>query len=217
MRTLLSRRAWLVCGVTCAVAGIAEFAGVPGVAGGSGAAHAASPGPRFSRADVARVDRLLTHVQSRLERAPKGAALRWMSMTRIEDSEGEERTLDSVRLRSRRLGLDAEVAAGFARAQIEAEKSIEAAHHRQWTLDVKSAPPRNIERGPTDVAYPSSTRQPRTLDDPELRALRDTLPVLRRGGGRQLLDARAADVIQIGGNALIASQIALKPLYDVAR
>ena len=138
-------------------------------------------------------------------------------MTRIEDSEGEQRTLDSVRTRSRRLGIDADAATAFARAQIEAEKSIEAAHHRQWTLDAKTAPARNVERGPTDVAYPSSSQQPRTLDDLELRALRDAMPVLRRAGGRQLLDRRAADVIQIGGNDLIASQMALKPLYDIAR
>ena len=138
-------------------------------------------------------------------------------MTRIEDSEGEQRTLDSVRMRSRRLAFDADAAVAFGRAQIEAEKSIEAAHHRQWALDAKSAPPRNVERGPTDVAYPASAQQLRTLEEAELRALRDALPVLRRAGGRQLLDARAADVIQVGGNDLIASQIALKPLYDIAR
>ena len=197
------------------VAGVATTMTI--IAGMAAEAHAASSSPRFSRSDIVRVDRLLAQIQSRLQLAPKSAALRWTSMTRIEDSEGEQRTLDSVRTQSRRLALDADAAVAFGRAQIEAEKSIEAARHRQWTLDAKSAPPRNVERGATDVAYPLSTQQLRTLDDAELRALRDALPVLRRAGGRQLLDARAADVIQVGGSDLIASQIALKPLYDIAR
>ena len=49
-----------------------------------------------------------------------------------------------------------------------------------------------------------------------LKALRDALSVLRQRGGRSLLDARAADLIHVGGQDLLAGQAALKPLYDIA-
>ena len=49
-----------------------------------------------------------------------------------------------------------------------------------------------------------------------LTAARDAAPVLRRRGGRVLLDARAADLIRVGGQDLLAGQAALKPLYEIA-
>jgi hypothetical protein len=48
------------------------------------------------------------------------------------------------------------------------------------------------------------------------RTLRDAVNVLRRPGGRRLLDARAADLINVGGPDLLAAQAALKPIYDLA-
>ena len=168
----------------------------------------------FSSIDVAHVDRLLLLIQRRLEQAPHAAEVKWTSMTRIEDTEGEQRAINSIRSRSARAGVDPSIAAAYAQSQIDAVKSIHAARHRQWALDAKSAPARNAERAPMDVVYQSPTADP-ALTDVELRALRDALNVLRRGGGRRLLDTRAADHIRSGGD-LIAGQIALKPLYDVA-
>ena len=182
-----------------------------------GRGSSGAPERRVVRADIARIDDLLRHVQARLDLAPKLAESKWISMTRIEDSEGEEKLLATVRDRSPRLKLEPEFAASFARAQIEAAKSIQASRHRQWALDRATAPPRNVQRGPTDVAWPAPARIDAPFDDRELEALRDAMPVLKRPGGRMLLDARAADLIQVGGADLIASQIALEPLYRIAR
>ena len=169
----------------------------------------------FSSADVARVDRLLLLIQRRLEQAPHDAEVKWTSMTRIEDSEGEQRAIESVRSRSARAGVDSAVATAYAQSQIDAVKSIQAARHRQWALDARSAPARNSERAPMEIVYQSPKADP-ALTDAELRALRDALGVLRRVGGRRLLDARAADHIRAGGD-LLAGQTALKPLYAVAK
>ena len=168
----------------------------------------------FSSNDVARVDRLLLLIQRRLEQAPHAAEVKWTSMTRIEDTESEQRAIESVRSRSARAGVDPAVAAAYAQSQIDAVKSIHASRHRLWALDARSAPARNAERAPMDIVYQSPKTDP-ALTDAELRALRDALSVLRRGGGRRLLDERAADHIQAGGD-LLAGQTALKPLYDVA-
>lgn len=169
----------------------------------------------FSAADAARVDRVLKLIQQGLDRAPEVAAARWKSMTRIEDSDGEQRAIDSTRAQAARLGLDPDLAAQFQRAQIDAGKAIQAARHRQWALEGAAAPARTSDRAASVIVYQAPAPVP-AFNTEALRALREAALVLRRAGGRRLLDARAADLIQIGGADLLASQVALKPLYDIA-
>ena len=137
-------------------------------------------------------------------------------MTRIEDSVGEEKTLASVRTRSRALGLDPQVCRYLLRAQIEATKSIQASRHRAWALDAKTAPAaeRRTWRDRCRVSGFVAGRV--TLKTANSRAARRAADPARPAG-RRLLDARAADLIQVGGADLLASQIALEPLYAIAR
>ena len=184
-------------------------------AAGVTGADVAPQSSRFNAADISRVDRLLALVQRKLDQAPLVAEAKWASMTRIEDSEGEERAIEEVRTRAARAGVDTIFAVRFARAQIDAGKSIQAARHKQWTIDSKTAPKRTVDRAPAEVAYQAPA--PITaLTDAELRMLRDAAVVLRRQGSRRLLDSRAADLIQVGGADLLASQVALQPLYELA-
>ena len=172
---------------------------------------AAQRAPGFSKAHVDRVDRLLQLIQKRLELAPTFAETRWKTLSRIEDSMSEQTVIDAVRVRSAKLGLDAELAAGFAQAQIDAAKIIQTARHREWAADTSLAPARDA----TANVFQASTPEPE-FSAVMLRALRDAVTVLRRPGGRSLLDARAADLIHVGGPDLLAGQAALKPLYDIA-
>ena len=173
---------------------------------------AVQPAAGFTKSDVARVDRLLRLVQERLEMAPENAATKWKTMSRIEDSVSEQAVITAVRTRSAQLGLDAELAARFAQAQIDAAKIIQAARHRQWAADASAAPARNVAAD----GFKASTPEPE-VGPAMLRALRDASVVLRRRGGRAVLDARAADLIHVGGADLLAGQAALKPLYDIAK
>ena len=172
---------------------------------------AAVANPGFSAVQVERVDRLLRLIQARLEMAPAIAETRWKTMSRIEDSASEKTLLDAVKKQSAALRLDTELALGFAQAQIEAGKLIQAARHKQWAVEPGAAPKRH------DVANPlrASTTEPE-LGIALLKAFRDSLDVLRRQGARNLLDARAADLIHVGGPDLLAAQAALKPLYEIA-
>ena len=165
----------------------------------------------FSPAQVGRIDRLLQLIQKRLELAPTVAETRWKSMSRIEDGHSEQDVIDTARVRAAGLGLDTELAARFARAQIEAGKIIQTARHREWASSPGSAPARDR----TANAFQASTPEPE-FGAAMLAALRDAVPVLRRRGGASLLDARAADLIHVGGQDLLAGQTALKPLYDIA-
>ena len=174
-------------------------------------ALAAPLAPGFSPAQVGRVDRLLRLVQKRLEQAPKIAETRWKTMSRIEDSASEQAVIDAVRARSVRLGIDTELSAGFARAQLDAGKLIQTARHREWAADASLAPTRDT----TANIFQASTPEPE-FSAAMLRALDEAVTVLRRRGGRNLLDARAADLIHVGGPDLLAGQVALKPLYDLA-
>jgi chorismate mutase len=177
----------------------------------AGPALAAQRAPGFSPTEVGRVDRLLQLIQKRLELAPTIAATRWQTMSRIEDSASEQAVIDAVRMRSARLGLDADLAARFARAQIDAGKIIQAARHREWATDTSLAPGRNTKAN----GFQASTAEPE-FGAAILVALNTAAPVLRRRGGRSLLDARAADLIHVGGFDLHAGQAALKPLYEIA-
>jgi hypothetical protein len=107
--------------------------------------------------------------------------------------------------------MDRDLAVRFAQAQIDAGKIIQAARHRSWAAEPATAPKRESEAN----AWRASTTEPE-LGLPMLRALRDSLDILRRSGGRGLLDARAADLIHVGGPDLLAAQAALKPLYEIA-
>ena len=184
-------------------------------------ATSAARSAKFPVSGTRRIDRLLQMIQQRLDHAPVVAEARWKSMTRIEDSFGEQMAIDAARTQSARIGLDPEFGARFAQAQIDAGKSIQAARHRQWTLERSTAPARHADGPPAPGASASVIRfqspppEP-ALPAPMLSALRDAAGILRRRGGRALLDARAADLIQIGGADLLAGQIALKPLYDIA-
>ena len=165
----------------------------------------------FSPLQVGKVDRLLQLVQKRLDLAPGIAELRWRTMARIEDSPSEHAMLEQVRSRSAKIGLDEKFAVRFTEAQIEAAKIIQTARHRQWAADSAGAPTRDKNAD----AFKSSASEPEVGSD-MLTAARDAMTVLRRRGGRALLDARAADFIRTGGPDLLAAQAALKPLYEIA-
>lgn len=172
---------------------------------------AGSTAPRFSRADVARIDRLLVLIQKRLEYAPALAEARWRSMSRIEDTASEKQLLDAARQQAATLKLDAELAARFAQAQIDAAKIIQAERHKHWAKAPGAAPAREKASDPlrASVAEPE-------LDASLLKAWRDALPVLRRPASIGVIDARAADLIHVGGSDLLAAQAALRPLYEIA-
>lgn len=165
----------------------------------------------FSSAQTRRIDALLRHIQQRLDLAPALAETRWKTMARIEDSASEQTAIDAASAEALRIGLDAELAARFAQAQIEAGKIIQAARHREWATNPGGAPSRHSATDP----FRSSAPEP-VFTNALLRTLRDAAGVLRRPGGRKLLDARAADLIHVGGPDLLAGQAALKPLYDIA-
>jgi chorismate mutase len=167
----------------------------------------------FSPAQVGKIDRLLRLVQQRLDLAPVVAETRWKTMGRIEDDASEQALVDSVKARGQQIGLDTALAARFAIAQIEAGKIIQTARHRHWAADAQQAPKRS---GAGDPFKSSPSTEPELGTD-MLAAMRDAAPVLRRKGGRELLDARAADLIRVGGADLLAAQAALKPLYDITR
>ena len=174
-------------------------------------AIAGSPASRFSRADVARIDRLLVLIQQRLERAPALAEARWRSMSRIEDTGSEKQLLDAARKQAATLKLDAELAARFAEAQVEAGKIIQAERHKHWATSPGAAPARDKASDPlrASIAEPE-------LDAGLLKAWRDALPILRRPAAIGVVDARAADLIHVGGSDLPAAQVALRPLYEIA-
>jgi chorismate mutase len=132
-------------------------------------------------------------------------------MSRIEDSMSEQAVIDAVKVRSAKLGVDQELAVRFAQAQIDAGKIIQTVRHRAWATDASQAPARDTAAN----VFRASTPEPE-FSIAMLRALRDAAAVLRRPGGRQLLDARAADFIHVGGPDLLAGQAALKPLYDLS-
>jgi chorismate mutase len=167
--------------------------------------------PEFSPAQVGRIDRLLKLIQMRLELAPKIAETRWKTMARIEDSSSEQTVIDAVRAHSARLGLDTELAARFVQAQIAAGKIIQTVRHRDWALNTSGAPARDAAAN----AFQASMPEPE-FSMAMLKALRDAATVLRQRGSSSLLDARAADLIHVGGHDLLAGQAALKPLYDIA-
>jgi chorismate mutase len=166
----------------------------------------------FTPNQVRKVDRVLRLIQARLDLAPGTAETRWRTMARIEDHASETALLDKVRSRAAKLGLDPAFAERFASAQIEAGKLMQAARHRQWAADKAGAPKQESR----PEGYRTSSTEPDIGAD-LLAAARDAATVLRRPGGRQLLDARAADLIRVGGQDLLAGQAALKPLYDISR
>ncbi len=175
-------------------------------------APAAAQHPQgFSSAQIGRIDRLLQLIQKRLDLAPGVAETRWRTMARIEDSANDHAMIESAKTRSARLGLEPALAVRFTEAQIEAGKIIQTARHRHWASDPALAPQRNKDAD----AFKASTADPEVGPD-LLTAVRDAAPVLRRKGGRALLDARAADLIRVGGPDLLAAQAALKPLYEIA-
>jgi chorismate mutase len=165
----------------------------------------------FTPAQVGRVDQLLKLMQERLELAPAIAEMRWKTMSRIEDHGSERALLEAVRKQSAALRLDADLAVRFAQAQVEAGKIIQAERHKQWAAE----PARSPKRQQVDNPLRASTNEPE-LGLPMLKAFRDALDVLRRRGARNLLDARAADLIRVGGSDLLAAQAAMKPLYEIA-
>jgi len=169
------------------------------------------PVPRLSQADIGRIDRLLELIQKRLERAPALAEERWKAMSRIEDAASENRLLEAARSRAAVLKLDPDLAARFAQAQVDAAKIIQAERHKQWAATPSAAP----SRGKVPDPLAATTAEPE-LDTPLLSAWRDALPVLRKPDARAVVDARAADRIHVGGTDLLAAQVALKPLYEIA-
>jgi chorismate mutase-like protein len=182
---------------------------------GSPVVQAESRAPQrngFSRVEVGRIDRLLELIQKRLERAPELAAARWKSMSRIEDRASEQQLLEAARRRAAMLRLDPELAARFAQAQVDAAKIIQAERHKHWASAPAAAPGRDGIADPLKA----STAEPE-LDASLLRAWRDALPVLRKPDAGAIVDARAADRIHVGGGDLLAAQVALKPLYEVAQ
>lgn len=175
-------------------------------------APAAAQHPQgFSNAQIGRVDRVLQLIQKRLDLAPGIAETRWRTMARIEDSANDHAMVEGAKTRSAKLGLEPALAVRFTEAQIEAAKIIQTARHRHWAADPALAP----QRDKNADAFKSSSADPEVGPD-LLAAVRDAVPVLRRKGGRALLDARAADLIRVGGPDLLAAQAALKPLYEIA-
>ncbi|MEP7083179.1 MAG: hypothetical protein ABI854_00470 [Betaproteobacteria bacterium] len=165
----------------------------------------------FSAVDARRIDQLLKLIQQRLDMAPATAEKRWKTMARIEDGASEQSVIDAADAAARKIGLDADLAAHFTRAQIDAGKIIQTARHREWASNTGTAP---LRQSNADLFH-ASTPEPE-MSAALLRALRDAARVLRRRGGRRLLDARAADLIHVGGPDLLAGQAALKPLYEIA-
>jgi len=102
--------------------------------------------------------------------------------------------------------------ARFAQAQIDAAKIIQTARHREWAAERQQGASPGNRVDPFRATTPGNPNSARRCSAPSATRL----PCCGGHGGRSLLDARAADLIQVGGPDLLAGQAALEPLYDIA-
>ncbi len=164
----------------------------------------------FTAADTAAVDRLLGLIKERLAVAPEVARTKWNTKAPIEDLPREQQIIDGVARRAPEFGLDPPVAAAFFRGQIEASKVVQNALHSQWTA-TRQPPFATVTDLGTDIR-PVLDR----LTPAMMRALADALPVLRRPGGRQLLEELARAILATAPGGEAAVREAVGPLLKLS-
>jgi len=167
-------------------------------------ASACATAARFTTADTATVDHLLTLIRQRLEVAPEVARTKWNSRAPIEDPTREKQIVDDVAARAAEYGLDAHTARSFFGAQIAAGKTVQSGLHAQWTSNRQPPFARVADLG-TDIR-PTLDR----LTPLMMRALADARPVLERRGSDRLLALESKTVLANapGGDAAVRQAVA---------
>jgi chorismate mutase len=165
----------------------------------------------FTSADTARVDRLLGLVTERLHVAPDVARTKWNTKAPIEDLPREKQIIDGIAKRSAEYGLDPGAAAAFFTGQIEASKIVQNALHAEWTSQRQPAFAKVADLG-QDIR-PLLDR----LTPAMMSALSEALPVMRRPGGRALLQMRSQAILAQAPGGDAAVRAAMAPLLELSR
>ena len=164
--------------------------------------------PAIPDADLARVDNVLALMKTRLELAAAVAREQWVARGPVDDSDDELRLVRDAVNRTARYTLPPEVIHDFLQAQIDAAKQVQRSLHAQW----RSAPPAAAATRPQDDARQTLA----ATTDPLLVALSQAYPVLRREGGRTVLEQRMKIVLHgVPGGAPAATK-AVAPLWALA-
>ena len=165
----------------------------------------------FTAADTAAVDRLLGLIKERLDVAPEVARTKWNTRAPIEDLPREKQIIDGVAKGAPEYGLEPQVVAGFFTAQIEASKVIQNALHAEWAA--RRQPPFEKVADLGKDIRPVLDR----LTPAMMRALGQALPVLRKPGGRKLLEARSQALLANAPGGEAAAREAVAPLLTLSR
>jgi chorismate mutase len=136
----------------------------------------------FTADDTAKVGRLLGLIEERLAVAPQVARVKWNTKAAIDDPPREERVLETAAASAAEAGLDPEVARAFFRGQIEANKVVQRSLHAAWT-DQGQPPFEKVADLGTEIRPVLDRLTPELV-----RAIAETLPILERRGGRDLLE-----------------------------
>lgn len=167
--------------------------------------------PTFSAAEQLKLDELLVTMKSQLELAAQAARDSWLAHRPVDDPRAEAEFVDSAVNRAFEHTLPPETVQEFFRAQIEAAKHVQSTLHQQWQSEPKTRPQAGAMSADAARARvaPSSTAL--------LSALAHAHPVLRREGGRKLLEERA-DVVFAGvPGGPHAATLAITPLWKLAQ
>lgn len=162
-------------------------------------------------ADVARVDRLLAAVAARLELAARLAEERWNARLDNDEPIRERESIDAAVAHSFTHSLAPEVVRDVFQAQLDAARMVQEALRTRWNAERKTP---SAAAGSTGAAIwrELDRTAPQLLD-----ALARAYPVLRREGGRELLEqrARTAFVALPGGTR--AATAAVAPMWQLAQ
>ena len=165
--------------------------------------------PAAPQADRIKLDNLLTLMKARLENAAQAAREAWLSKRVIDPSRAQADDVDSAVNHAVQYSLPPEMVRDFFLAQIEAAKHVQSMLYSRWQAEPASRP-----KGPS--ANPDSPRaRIEPLNTPLLAALAAAYPILRREGGRRLLQERSNALLTgiPGGTQAVA--LAVAPLWDL--
>jgi chorismate mutase len=165
----------------------------------------------FPTGDGNAVDHLIQSIQDRLVVANEVARTKWNTHAPIEDLPREHQIIDQVASRASDYGLDHDIAASFFRGQIEASKIVQRALHAEWKAR-QQAPFTTVLDLNEDIRPVLDRLTPEMM-----RALAAALPVLRRPGGRRLLERRRLVILVQTHLDSKAVREAIAPLLVLSR
>ncbi|MCT0224242.1 gamma subclass chorismate mutase AroQ [Synechococcus sp. CS-1328] len=161
--------------------------------------------------DTTTVYRLLLLIRDRLEVAPEVARTKWNTKAPIEDLPREKLIIYKVIKGATNDGLEPKLAEIFLTGQIEASKIVQKELHAEWAAKRQPPFPSVADLG-RDIR-PVLDR----LTPAMMRQLAQALPILRRPGGRQLLDLQVKTVLGHSPWSEKATQAAVAPLLKLSR